>query len=104
MNTESNVIPLNRAASDVEELEVEISGTRLSLRRAPRQADRASLAVDGSPAPGSGGAETSFVVAELVGFFHDPAETDGGGARPGLQVKAGRVLGTIDSLNVPIPV
>lgn len=91
-------------SSDVEELELEISGTRLSLRRAPGQLDRAALAVGEHATPGPVGAETNFVVAELVGFFHHPAEPDGGVARPGLRVRAGRVLGTIDSLNVPIPV
>ena len=91
-------------ASDVEELELEISGTRLSLRRAPRQPARAALAVDLDAAPGPVGAGTNFVVAELVGFFHELAEPDGGPLRPGLRVRAGRVLGTIDSLNVPIPV
>jgi biotin carboxyl carrier protein len=92
-------------SSDVEELELEVSGTQLSLRRAPAQPDRPALAVDEHAAPGPLGAESkNFVVAELVGFFHEPAEPDGGVARPGLRVRAGRVLGTIESLNVPIPV
>jgi biotin carboxyl carrier protein len=90
-------------ASDVEELELEISGTRLSLRRAPRQSARAELTVEEPAAPGPVGAETSFVVAEQVGFFHEPADSDGGVARPGLRIRAGQALGTIDSLNVPIP-
>jgi len=90
-------------SSDVEELELEISGTRLSLRRAPVQSQVIPLD-DQSIAAGSPAAGTSFVVAELVGFFRFPGEPDASAVRAAQPVKSGQILGVIDSLNVPVPV
>jgi acetyl/propionyl-CoA carboxylase alpha subunit len=87
--------------SDIEELELEVSGTKLVFKR--------SVAEETSSRVDTAGIEQQtdwrapiFVVAERVGFFHQP---DGAGRpRAGDSVSADQVLGVIDSLNVPSPV
>ena len=87
--------------SDIEELELEVSGTKLLFRR--------SVAAERSGRVETGGVEqrpdsrtSVFVVAERVGFFHRP---DGAGnLQPGDSVDLDQVLGVIDSVNIPSPV
>ena len=86
--------------SSVEELELELAGTRLFVKRRPSAEPPAS---DSHVSAAAAGSEAAFVVAERVGFFHFPADR---GQIPTVNdaVTAGQVLGVIDSLNVPIPV
>lgn len=89
--------------SDVEELELQIAGTRLHFKRpATAIAPDSVVAEDESPSA-SEDPVVDLVAAERVGFFHYP---DGGNAPPGAgdTVAAGQVLGSIDSLSVPVPV
>lgn len=85
--------------SDVEELELEMGETRLAFRR-----DLSAVAAPEPSAEDSSSFEDQTgtpILAERVGFFHFP---DTGGPRVGEQVKAGQVVGVIDSLNIPSPV
>ena len=87
--------------SDVEELELEVSGTKLYFKR--------DLAATAAPAATDGGADqatppepaSTRLVAERVGFFHFP---DGGAPRAGERVRADQVVGVVDSLNIASPV
>ena len=88
--------------SDVRELELEVGGTRLLIRRSNTVA---ATSVSLEPPPASlPQRETVFVVAERVGFFHYPAEGQGGLLQAGEVVAEGQLLGIIDSLSVPIQV
>jgi biotin carboxyl carrier protein len=87
--------------SDIEELELEVSGTKLRFRRLVA-ADRSGRAEPAGVEQRSDWRAPVFVVAERVGFFHPP---DGAvSLQPGDAVNADQVLGVIDSLNVPSPV
>ena len=84
--------------SDVEELELELGDTKLAFQR--DLADAARPAAAGAAVSEEQAAGTT-VVAERVGFFHLP---EGNQPQAGDHVRAGQVVGVIDSLNVPTPV
>lgn len=86
--------------TDVEELEVEIGGTRLFLRRRCEQpsADRQ----DGSLAPEATAEPPREVIkADRVGFFHFTADKSRRTPVVGERVSEGQTLGVIDALSVP---
>ena len=90
--------------SDVSELELRrtAEGTRLVLRKvkAPEGSDRPTQL---APAAGNAAPEETEhkVVAPLVGIFHVWARPKGGAVvAVGDRVKAGQLVGTIESLNV----
>jgi biotin carboxyl carrier protein len=85
--------------SDIEELELEVAGARLYLKRNPAPVTAEPLAFEDAPTASASGPD--FVVSERVGFFHYP---DGHRLNVGDEVADGQVLGAIDSLNVPTPV
>jgi biotin carboxyl carrier protein len=88
--------------TDIEELELEVSGTRLFFKRPAARTSPQAPGAEGEPTPGPGRARVDFILAERVGFFHYPTEAEGP-LKPGDEVAAGQVLGVIDSLSVPIP-
>jgi biotin carboxyl carrier protein len=88
--------------SDIEELELNLAGTRLYFRREPGVAGETAPSAT-SPNGVATGSDTIFVVAERVGFFHHQSDR-AAPLKPGDPVLAGQTIGVIDSLNVPISV
>jgi biotin carboxyl carrier protein len=84
--------------SDVEELELEMGAVRFAFRR--DLSDVAPSSAEPTAASDEDQAGTPLV-AERVGFFHFP---DAVRPQVGDSIKAGQVVGVIDSLNVPSPV
>lgn len=87
--------------TDVEELEVEIGGTRLFLKRHHERMDAAGEAPT-SEAPSE--PATTVIKADRVGFFHFAVEKSRRAPTVGERVAAGQTLGVIDTLSVPNPV
>ena len=88
--------------TDIEELELEVGGTKLFFKRPAGARLPAADGAEASPLPGPH--DAAFVVAERVGFFHFGADGPAEPPRVGDRVELGQVLGVIDSLSVPIPV
>ena len=88
--------------TDIEELELEVAGTRLFFKRPAAGGSPQAPVAEKEPTPDSGRVEADFVLAERVGFFHYPTDAEGP-LKAGDRVAAGQVLGVIDSLSVPIP-
>jgi len=90
--------------SDIEELELEVAGTKLHFRRLVR-VSAPEVSPDGHQlSPAESRPKATFVVAERVGFFHYSAENGTVPRAVGDSVLADQVIGVIDSLNVPSPV
>jgi len=91
------------ARSDIEELELQIAGTRLFFKR-PASHEAPERDTPGEVPPTSAeGPGTESVLADRVGFFHYPDEASTHPS-PGDRVAAGQVLGVIESLSVPTPI
>jgi biotin carboxyl carrier protein len=90
--------------SDIEELELELAETRLYLKRAAIEAALEAAVAEPEPAQPTGALEADVVLAERVGFFHHAGDHTAGPPEVGERVESGQVLGSIDSLNVQIPV
>jgi biotin carboxyl carrier protein len=90
--------------SDIEELELEVAETRLYLKRPTSEVPPDTAAPEPRPTQPPAVLEADVVLAERVGFFHHPGDDTSGPPEVGQRVAAGQVLGSIDSLNVLIPV
>jgi acetyl-CoA carboxylase biotin carboxyl carrier protein len=88
--------------TDIEELELDVAGTRLLFKRRQGGQGAQPQAEGATEADGPATTPSAFVVAERVGFFHYP-DGAAGPLEPGDLIAAGQTLGNIDSLSVPIP-
>lgn len=92
------------SGTDIENLEIEVGGTRLYLERGMAEFAAGTRPAQDSPRPIPEGMPASFVVSDRVGFFH---YSDGElitHPKVGDQVAADQVLGVIDSVSVLTPV
>jgi biotin carboxyl carrier protein len=91
--------------TDVEELELEVSGTRLFFKRSFTLVAETLVPVsDETPEQIERIDRSSTILAERVGFFHYAGEAEAAHLKVDDPVAVGQVLGIIDSLGVPVPV
>lgn len=90
-------------ARDVEELELEVSGLKVRLRRLVGE-HLDAIPIQEPAEPSEAGSAGDFVLAQRVGFFHSSSGDGADAPKVGDEVAEGQVLGAIDSLSVPVPV
>ena len=85
--------------SDVEELDLEHGGTRLTIRRAPTKSESEPLpTVEWHGVPST---ESLVVTAPLVGIFRQSVgESDGPPVDEGDVVTAGQVVGAVEAMRL----
>jgi acetyl-CoA carboxylase biotin carboxyl carrier protein len=94
------------AGTDVEELEVEVAGTRIVLRREPgAHPARPAAAALAAPLPEPEPPAPLYITAPRVGIFHRAARPED---RPfvveGDEVVPGQIVGSIEAMRIQNPV